>query len=100
MSKSSQASLDLDPDLLRRFALQAYDIGADGAESVELIVDMPKKPEIRKTVSLAGLYILAVMTLDEDGSINRRMDELLLKGPISEIDACNRITTLLDQTQV
>ncbi|UTC28347.1 hypothetical protein GURKE_03200 [Brevundimonas phage vB_BpoS-Gurke] len=91
--------LTFDPELLRRFALQAYDIGADGAEDVELIVDLPQKPEIRKTVSLAGLFILAVMTLDEDGTISRRMDELLKTGPISEIDACNRITTLLDQTQ-
>lgn len=84
-----------DPMHLRNYALKAFDIGEDGEESVELIVDLPTNPDIRAHVSLAGLFLLAIMTLDQDETIERRMEELVTSGPINEVDAANQIQFLL-----
>ena len=80
---------------LRQYALKVFDIGEDDDADVELIIDLPERPDIRKHVSLAGLYILAIMTLDEEGVIADRMDALLAQGSINEVDAANRIQHLL-----
>jgi hypothetical protein len=80
---------------LQSFALKAFDIGEDGEEDVELILDLPVAPSINRHASLALLYGLAIMMLDQDGSIQRRMDQILDQGAISEIDAVNHIQLLL-----
>lgn len=80
---------------LRQFRLSAFDIGDDGEEDVELVVDLPTRPSIRKHASLAGLYLLAIMTLDQDGTIADRIDQLLADTPINEVDCCNRIALLV-----
>jgi len=67
----------------------------DGEDDLELIVATPTKPNIRKQASMALLFGLAVMTLDQDGTIEKRMHELLDKGDINEVDAVNRINLLL-----
>lgn len=80
---------------LRQYTLKVFDIGQDDDADVELIIDLPERPDIRKHVSLAGLYLLAIMSLDADGVIADRMDELLAQGSINEVDASNRIQHLL-----
>ncbi|USN14200.1 hypothetical protein PAPPERLAPAPP_05300 [Brevundimonas phage vB_BpoS-Papperlapapp] len=80
---------------LRQYTLDLFDVGDDEEADVELIVNFPERPDIRKHVSLAGLYLLAVLTLDEEGLIADRMDELLASGSINEVDAANRIQHLL-----
>lgn len=93
-------TISYDPDLLRSYSLTAFDVGV-GAESeedegVELNVQLPSNPDIRKHVSLAGLYLVAIMSLDQDGTIANRMDELMQRGAINEVDACNFIQTAID----
>lgn len=85
-----------DTDLLRTYSLTAFDIGVADQGDVELNVQLPSDPNIRKHVSLAGLYLMAIMSLDQDGTIAARMDEIMEKGPVSEIDACNFIQTAID----
>lgn len=85
-----------DPDLLRTYSLTAFDIGIADEGDVELTVQLPSGPDIRKHVSLAGLYMMAIMSLDQDGSIAARMDEIMEKGAVSEVDACNFIQTAID----
>lgn len=80
---------------LRQYTLNLFDIGEDDDADVELIVNLPERPDIRKHVSLAGLYLLAIMTLDEEGVIAERMNTLLDGGCINEVDAANRIQQLL-----
>lgn len=80
---------------LRQYTLKAFDIGEDDDADVELVIDLPDRPDIRKHVSLAGLYMLAIMTLDAEGVIADRMDSLLASGSINEVDAANRIQQLL-----
>lgn len=80
---------------LRQYTLKVFDIGEDDDADVELIIDLPERPDIRKHVSLAGLYLLAIMSLDEEGLIADRMDALLAQGSINEVDAANRIQQLL-----
>jgi hypothetical protein len=80
---------------LQTFRLTAFDMGEDGEEDVELVVDTPSDPSRHRHASLALLYGLAIMTLDQDGTIERRMDELLQAGAINEIDAINKINFLL-----
>ncbi|UTC29038.1 hypothetical protein MARCHEWKA_05290 [Brevundimonas phage vB_BpoS-Marchewka] len=91
MTSSSTADLFS----LRQYTLNLFDIGDDEEADVELIVNLPERPDIRKHVSLAGLYLLAVLSLDEEGLIADRMDELLASGSINEVDAANRIQHLL-----
>lgn len=95
MSDSISDEQVLDEPALRTFTLQAFDVGNDGEEDVELIVTVPEVPSILRHTSLALLYGLAILSLDQDGTLQRRMDELLEAGPISEIDACNRINLLI-----
>lgn len=77
------------------FRLAAFDIGEDGEEDVELIVDTPSRPSLQRHASLALLYGLAIMKLDESGAISAMMDAILDEGPVSEVDAVNQITYLL-----
>lgn len=79
---------------LTQFRLTAFDIGEDGAEDVEIITNVPAHPDIRRHASLALLFGLAVMSLDQDGTIERRIDELMEHGFISEVDAVNQINLL------
>jgi hypothetical protein len=67
----------------------------DGEEDVDLLIRIPEAPNINLHASLALTYGLAIMTLDQDGTIKRRIDELLAAGPINEVDACNQINLLL-----
>ncbi|AFU88017.1 hypothetical protein CcrColossus_gp147 [Caulobacter phage CcrColossus] len=71
-----------------RFSLTAYD---EPEGDVQIITTTPSKPNIRRPASLSLLYGLAILSLDHDGTIERRMNELLDAGPINEVDACNRI---------
>lgn len=95
MPTVAEATQDPAEAALRQFTLTAFDIGEDGEEDVELVVTTPSNPSIRRHVSLSGLYLLAIMTLDQDGTIEKRMDALLEAGPINEVDAVNRINLLL-----
>lgn len=90
----SEALDQFDEPSLATFKLAAFDIGEDGEEDVEIVTSVPSEPSIRRPVSLALLYGLAILTLDHDGTIERRVDELLADGAISEIDAVNRIALL------
>lgn len=81
---------DADP-ALPRFSLTAYD-DLDG--NVQITTTVPSKPNIRKPVSLALLFGLAILTLDDDGTIEARMEALLAKGMLNEVDAVNRIAQL------
>lgn len=87
----------LDPPALRAFTLRAFDIGEDGEEDLELIVQLPEKVDIRRHASMALLWGLAVMSLDQDGTIEKRMEALCdaAGGYINEADACNKINLLL-----
>lgn len=67
----------------------------DGNAEVDLLVSTPSSPDIRAHASLGLLYGLALMTLDQDGTIERRMNQLLEAGPVSEVDAVNNINLLL-----
>lgn len=89
----AEAVQALDPRLAK-FTLAAFDIGDDGQEDVEIITTAPDRPDIRKHVSLAGLYMLAILSLDADGTVEARMDDLLMDGAINEVDAANRIRLL------
>lgn len=80
---------------LRQYTLNLFDIGEDDDADVEMIVNLPERPDIRKHVSLSGLYLLAIMSLDAEGVIADRMNDLLDGGSINEVDAANRIQQLL-----
>lgn len=67
----------------------------DGEEDVDLLISVPQNPNIHLHASLALTYGLAIMTLDQDGTIKRRIDQLLAAGPINEVDAVNQINLLL-----
>jgi len=94
-SVASEAVQDIESPALNTFRLTAFDVGEDGAEDVQLVVDTPSAPSIRRHASLALIYGLAIMTLDQDGTIERRVDELMAAGMISEVDAVNKINLLL-----
>jgi hypothetical protein len=87
MPRPMKAEAQLHPD----FTLTVF----EGAEDVELNIELPNNPDVRRHASLALLYGLAIMSLDADGTIEKRVDELLTVGPISEVDACNRIALLI-----
>jgi hypothetical protein len=72
---------------LQSFALKAFDIGEDGEEDVDLLDLGPAEPEHQPPRLPRPAYGLAIMTLDQDGTIQRRMDQLLAAGPINEVDA-------------
>lgn len=87
-----------EPDVPRPpdFQLIAIDTeDGEGNEEVELLVSTPSNPNIRAHASLGLLYGLAIMTLDQDGTLEKRMTDLLDAGPINEVDAVNRINLLL-----
>jgi hypothetical protein len=86
----------IDEPALRQFRLDLFDIGEDGEEDLELVIKTPEQPSVKKHASLAALYMLAVMTLDRDGTIERTVNALLADGAINEVDAVNRITLLLN----
>ena len=89
-------TFDYDPDLLRSYSLTAFDVGSADEGGVELNIQLPGQPDIRKHVSLAGLYMLAIMELDQDGTIAERMDAIMDRGPVNEVDACNAIQLAID----
>lgn len=92
MINAHETSIEEDADpALPRFSLTAYD-ELDG--NVQIITTTPSKPDIRKPASLALLFGLAILTLDADGTIEARMDALLARGMINEVDAVNRIAQL------
>jgi hypothetical protein len=89
------ASFNIDnPPVLPEFELAVFDEGGDGAA---LEIGVMKAPSILRHASPALLYGLAIMTLDQQGTIKAMVDTLLADGPINEIDATNRITLLLEQ---
>jgi hypothetical protein len=88
------SSFPTDPDGLAitpDFVLTAM----ESEEAVELLVSTPTSPNIRFHASAALMFGLAIMTLDQDGTIERRMEQLIANGPINEVDAVNRINLLL-----
>lgn len=92
MINAHETSIEEDADpALPRFSLTAYD-ELDG--NVQIITTTPSKPDIRKPASLALLFGLAILTLDADGTIEARMEALLARGMINEVDAVNRIAQL------
>ena len=78
-------------EALARFSLTVFD---EREGDVQILTTTPTKPNIRHPASMALLYGLAILTLDADGVVERRMNELLDAGPINEVDACNRIAKL------
>lgn len=74
------------------FILSVFDNGAD---DIELAINIPEEPQLDRHASLALLYGLAILTLDRQGTLNAMIDQFLIEGPINEIDATNRITLLM-----
>lgn len=70
----------------------------DGA-AVSLLASYPENPNPAKHASMALLYGLAIMTLDQQGVLDQTIDRLLAAGPISEPEAVARITLLLKEDQ-
>lgn len=84
----------VDIPLKPEFSLSVFDDGADGAG---LEISILSHPSVKRHASPGLLYGLAIMTLDQQGTINAMVETLLAAGPISEVDASNRITLLLKQ---
>lgn len=81
------------------FSLAAF-IGDDGDRSaVNILVGEAFRPDVKKHASAALLYGLAILTLDAQGVIAAEVDRLMDAGPISEVDAINRISLLLKDSQ-
>jgi hypothetical protein len=78
-------------DFLPSFALSVF---AD-EDGVSLTTHLPQNPTVRRYANQGLLYGLAILTLDRDGVIEKTMERLEEAGPINEVDAHNRITTLL-----
>jgi hypothetical protein len=74
------------------FALSTW--GAEGGEEVEILVHVPDHPSEHHPASLALLYGLAILVLDQNGTLSRTIDTLT-EDPISEAEACRRIDFLL-----
>lgn len=83
-----------DLPVLPEFQLLAFD---DGEGDVSLEIGTPLHPSIARHASQALLYGLAILVLDQMGVLGNTIDNLLAAGPISEIDAVNRISLLLNQ---
>lgn len=81
----------VDADFVPSFALSAF---AD-EDGVSLQAHLPKNPTVRKYADQGLLFGLAILTLDREGVIEATIERLEAAGPINEVDAHNRITTLL-----
>ncbi|AFU87633.1 hypothetical protein CcrKarma_gp116 [Caulobacter virus Karma] len=93
---SSPAPLDIPDDLAPEFSLSAF-VPASGDRAEADLIIHHTTPSVRRHASQALLYGLAIMTLDQQGVIADTIDALLKAGPISEVDAVNRITLLMQQ---
>uniref|UniRef100_A0AB74UMD7 Uncharacterized protein n=1 Tax=Caulobacter phage BL57 TaxID=3348355 RepID=A0AB74UMD7_9VIRU len=89
-------TFDIPDDLAPEFSLSAF-VPADGDRGEADLIIHHTTPSIRRHASQALLYGLAIMILDEKGVIGDTIDALLKQGPISEVDAVNRINILLQQ---
>ncbi|UTC29902.1 hypothetical protein BAJUN_02960 [Bajunvirus bajun] len=65
----------------------------------DMIVSLQGPPDIKKHASMALLVGLAILVLDQQGTLNDTVQAMLAEGPISEVDAHNRITLLLQEEQ-
>jgi hypothetical protein len=78
-------------DFVPSFSLSVF---AD-EDGVSLQTHIPQNPDIRRYANQGLLYGLAILTLDREGVIEATMERLEAAGPINEVDAHNRITSLL-----
>lgn len=85
-------------DGVPEFALSAWIADGDRGE-VELIVHTTTEPSQDRHASLALLYGLAIMSLDQQGVIAAEIDKLLAPGPMAESTACQNITLLIQQEE-
>jgi hypothetical protein len=63
----------------------------------DIEIGLLKNPSVKRHASMALLYGLAILTLDQTKVIAATIDKLLADGPINEVDACNRISLLIQQ---
>ena len=84
-------------ELQPQFHLVSYD-APEGA--VDLTVSLPTNPDDRMA-SNALLFGMAIMTLNQDGTIEQRMLEILKSNaqPITQKAACEGIQLLLMEEQ-
>lgn len=68
----------------------------DGISDVSFTVDFDAEPDIRKHAALGSIVILAILELDVDRVLQKKIDELLAQGPINEVDLRNRINQILN----
>lgn len=84
-------------DLAPEFALSAW-IGDDGDRGeINILVHTRQDAAIERHASMALLYGLAILALDQQGTIQATIDQMLAAGPINEIEAVNRINFLLKE---
>lgn len=93
---TAASRLPIQDDLDPQFAFSLFVPGDGDRGAVDMTLHT-LKPDIRRHASMALLYGLALMTLDQQGVIAETIDALLKDGPINEVDACNRISLLMDQ---
>lgn len=82
-----------DIPLTPQFAMNVFD---EPNFQVDRTVSLPSNPDDRPA-SLSLLYGLAIMTLDQDGTIQKRMLEILRANNdnITQAQACDSIKLLL-----
>lgn len=64
-------------------------------EVVTTSFDVQGRPSVERHASKALLYAVAMSQLIQNGVLDQIVDALLVDGPISEIDATNRLSTTL-----
>lgn len=90
------AALSIPDELAPEFSLSVFSIEDEPGE-VEIIIHTKPSPKVTRHASQALLYGLAIMHLDKKGVIAATINDLLAKGPISEVDAANVIACLLQE---
>lgn len=79
------------------FAISAW-VPEDGDRGdIDINVAFTDEPDARRHASMGLLYGLAILTLDRNGTLSATIDAILSGGPINEVDAANRIATLMQQ---
>jgi hypothetical protein len=74
------------------FTLMVFDNNED---NIDITVNIPRTPDIKKHASLGLMYGLAWLLLEREGLVEKRVDFLLENGPMNEVDAVNSINLLL-----
>jgi len=87
---SSQSGEDA---IIPSFALSVY----ESEDGLTLRTHTTEQPSVRKFASLGLFFGLAIMTLEREGVIEAKVNELMSGDPVNEVDVVNRITLLLKE---